>query len=77
MWTMNFQMFKPDLEKAEIKLPTSVGASKKQESARKKDGVFYFGMVLLLQYDLKNDLNTTPKNVQTTTQLHTSHMLAK
>ena len=28
---MNFQMFKPDLEKAEIKLPTSVGASKKQE----------------------------------------------
>ena len=24
-------MFKPDLEKAEIKLPTSVGASKKQE----------------------------------------------
>ena len=38
MWTMNFQMFKLDLEKAEepeIKLPTSVGSSKKQESARK------------------------------------------
>ena len=35
---MNFQMFKLDLEKAEeleIKLPTSVGSSKKQESARK------------------------------------------
>ena len=34
MWTMNFQMFKLDLEKAEepeIKLPTSVGSSKKQE----------------------------------------------
>ena len=31
-------MFKPDLEKAEeseIKLPTSVGSSKKQESSRK------------------------------------------
>ena len=34
MWTMNFQMFKLDLEKAEepeIKLPASVGLSKKQE----------------------------------------------
>ena len=38
MWTMNFQMFKLDLEKAEeseIKLPTSTGSSKKQESSRK------------------------------------------
>ena len=37
-WTMKFQMFKLDLEKAEepeIKLPTSVGSSKKQESSRK------------------------------------------
>ena len=36
--TMNFQMFKLDLEKAEeqdIKLPTSNGSSKKQESSRK------------------------------------------
>ena len=35
---MNFQMFKLDLEKAEepeIKLPTSVGSSNKQESSRK------------------------------------------
>ena len=34
MWTVNFQIFKMDLEKAEeqeIKLPTSVGSSKKQE----------------------------------------------
>ena len=34
MWTMNFQMFKLVLEKAEepeIKLPTSTGSSKKQE----------------------------------------------
>ena len=38
MLTMNFQMFKLDLEKAEepeIKLPTSVGSLKKQESSRK------------------------------------------
>ena len=35
---MNFQMFELDLEKAEepeIKLPTSVGSSKKQENSRK------------------------------------------
>ena len=39
MWTVNFQMFKLVLEKAgepEIKLPTSAGSSKKQESSRKK-----------------------------------------
>ena len=38
MWTMNFQMFKLDLEKAEepeIKLPTSAGSLKMQESSRK------------------------------------------
>ena len=38
MWTMNFQMFKLDLEKAEkeeIKLPTSAGSLKKQNSSRK------------------------------------------
>ena len=37
-WTVNFQMFKLVLEKAEepeIKLPTSFGSSKKQESSRK------------------------------------------
>ena len=38
MWTVNFQMFKVNLEKAEepeIKLPTSAGSSKKQEGSRK------------------------------------------
>ena len=38
MWTMKFQMFKLDLEKAEepeIKLPTSAGSSQNQESSRK------------------------------------------
>ena len=43
-WTVNFQMFKLDLERAEepeIKLPTSIGSSKKQENTRKKI-YFYF-----------------------------------
>ena len=38
MWTVTFQMFKLDLEKAEepeTKLLTSTGSSKKQESSRK------------------------------------------
>ena len=38
MWTMNFHMFKMDLEKAEepeVKLPTSAGSSKKQKGSRK------------------------------------------
>ena len=38
IWTENFQMFRLVLEKAEepeIKLPTSIGSSKKQESSRK------------------------------------------
>ena len=38
MWTENFQMFKLVLEKAEepgIKLPTTAGSSKKQESSKK------------------------------------------
>ena len=38
MWTMKFQMFKLDFEKAEepeIKLPTSAGSLEKQESSRK------------------------------------------
>ena len=42
-WTMDFQMFKVDLEKAEepeIKLPTSAGSSKKQEF--QKDVYFCF-----------------------------------
>ena len=37
-WTVNFQIFKLDLEKAEepeIKLPTSFGSSKKQERSKK------------------------------------------
>ena len=44
MWTMNFQMFELDLEKAEepeIKLPTSIGSSKKAREFQ-KNIYFYF-----------------------------------
>ena len=47
MWTLNFQMFKLDLQKAEepeIKLPTLVGALKKGESSRKTSGSALFTM---------------------------------
>ena len=43
-WTVNFQMFKLDLEKAEepeIKLSTSTGSSKKQEISRKNIYSFF------------------------------------
>ena len=44
MYRIMFQMFKLDLEKAgepEIKLPTSVGSWKKQESSRKNILLLY------------------------------------
>ena len=66
---MNLQMFKPDLEKAEepeIRLLTSVGSSKKQESSRKTSSA-------LLTFDcvdhnklwkiLKRDGNTRPPDL--------------
>ena len=61
MWTMNFQMFKLDLEKAkvtEIKLPTSLWLSKKQESSRK---TFQFSSVSQLCPTLCDPMNcSTP-----------------
>ena len=45
MWTENFYMFMLDLEKAgepEIKLPTSVGSLKKQETSRKTSTLLYW-----------------------------------
>ena len=45
LWTVNFQMFKLVLEKAEepeTKLPTSAGSSKKQESSRKTSMLLYW-----------------------------------
>ena len=44
-WTVKFQVFRLDLEKAEepeIKLPTSVGSQKKQESSRKTSASVYW-----------------------------------
>ena len=48
MWIENFQMYKPDLEKAEepeIKLPTFAGHSKKHESYRKTSTSVLFTML--------------------------------
>ena len=45
MWAMKFQMFNLVLEKAEepeIKLPTSSGSPKKQESSRKTSILLYW-----------------------------------
>ena len=44
-WTVNFQIFKLDLERAEkpeIKLPISIGSTKKQESSRKASTSLYW-----------------------------------
>ena len=44
-WTLNFQMFQLDFEKAEepeIKLPTPTGSSKKQKSSRKTSTSLYW-----------------------------------
>ena len=44
MCSKNFQMLYLDLQKAkepEIKLPTSVGSSKKQESSRKTSTIYF------------------------------------
>ena len=50
-WTVNFQMFKLDLEKAEepeIKWPTYVGSSKKHLSSRKTSTFAFLTMPKLL-----------------------------
>ena len=49
MWTVNFQIFKQDLEKAEepdIQLPTSAGSWKNQESSRRTSIVFFIDYAL-------------------------------
>ena len=59
MWTMNFQMFKLDLETAEepeIKLPTSVGSLKKQESLRKKIYFLFIDYAKVIDYVDHNKL---------------------
>ena len=52
MWTKNLWMYKLDFEKAEepeIKLPTSVGSSKKQESSRTKSALLTMPKTLTVQ----------------------------
>ena len=56
---MNFQMFKLVLEKAEepeIKLPTSTGSSKKQESSRKNIYFFFIDYAKAFDYVDHNKL---------------------
>ena len=56
---MNFQMFELDLEKAqepEIKLPTSPGSSKKQESSRKNIYFCFIGYAKAFDYVDHNKL---------------------
>ena len=53
MWTVNFQMFKLVVEKAEepqIKLPTSAGSSKKQESPKKNIYFFFIDYAKAFDY---------------------------
>ena len=73
MWTVNFQMYKLNLEKVEepeIKLPTSAGSWKKQESSRKTSiSVYWLCQSLWLcgpQQTLENfwrDGNTRPPDL--------------
>ena len=74
IWTVNFQMFQLDLqnaEEAEIKLPTSIGSLKKQESSRKKHLLLLYWLCQSLwlcgsQQTVENSLkdrNTKPPNL--------------
>ena len=70
MRTMNFQMFKLDLEKAEepeIKLPTSTRSWKKQESSKKNmyfcfiDYAKAFDFRKFLEMRVTDHLNLSPE----------------
>ena len=69
---MNFQMLKMELEKAEqpdIKLPTSVGSSKKEESSRTSTAILLTmpkPLTVGSQQTVENserDGNTRPRNL--------------
>ena len=58
-WTVNFQMFKLDLEQAEepeIKLPTSIGSLEKQKSSRKNIYFCFIDYVKAFDYVNHNKL---------------------
>ena len=66
MGIVNFQMFKQDLEKAvesEIKLPTSVGSSKKQEDFQKNIYFCFIDYVKAFDYMYSNKLQKIPKKM--------------
>ena len=57
MWSLNFQMFNLNLEKAEepeIKLPTSAGSLKKQESFRKTSSALLTMPKPLIVWTIRN-----------------------
>ena len=68
MWTVNFQMFKLDLEKAEepeIKLPTSIGSYIKQENSKKKKKIHFCFMSYAKAFDYvdHNKLRKIPQEI--------------
>jgi len=87
MSTMNFQMFKLDLEKAEkpeIKLPTSTGSSKKHENSRKTSTLLqhHSSKALILWYSgffmaqLSHPYMTTRKTTALTKWIFVSKVMA-
>ena len=59
MWTVNFQMFKLVLEKAEqpeIELPRSAGSSKKQETSRENIYFCFIDYTKAFDYMYQNKL---------------------
>ena len=85
-------MFKLVLEKAEkpeIKLPTSAGSLKKKENSRKTSTIYFCFIDYAKAFDyldhkklenlfsFQSQRKEMPKNVESTAQLHSSHMLAK
>ena len=68
MWTVNFHMFKIDLEKSEepeIKLPTSIGSQKKQENSRKHILLLYW-LAKAFDYIDHNKLENSSRDGNTT-----------
>ena len=65
---MNFQMFKLVLEKVEepeIKLPTYIGASKKQESSRKTSNFFFVDYAKVFECVDHNKLENSERDGNT------------
>ena len=65
---MNFQMFKLVLEKAEepeIKLPTSAGSLKKQDSSRKNIYFCFIGYTKAFDYVDQNKLENSERDGNT------------